>query len=282
MAKLEIRCPTCSARGYIDISEEALKNVTKGLLAVNIAVGMVCEHSFVAYVDKNMQIRDYFIADFQIQLPETPSSEAPKGKIIPETESLDVELIRINIPALLIAHVIRASFYGKKIILLSDQDFLYNHISNFFKFISRESFDLDISIISEEVYKANKKIYKNELILEGIKVIRDPDKIISSKKLELEKSIAEKFLSEYDLMTSLIIIRNEIHKIYTYAKSIVDFIQNLGGKAITSKMLIDHVAKTHDEQLKMPQLNFLIDIVKNYFKVEMPPIDGVSDLLGFL
>jgi hypothetical protein len=282
MAKLEIRCPTCSARGYIEISEEALKNVTKGLLAVNVAVGMVCEHSFVAYVDKNMQIRDYFIADFQIQLPEIPPSEGPKDKIIPETESLDIELIRINIPALLIAHIIRASFYGKKVIILSDQDFLYNHISNFFKFISRESFDLDLSIISEEEYKANKKIYKNGLILEGIKIIRDPDKIISSKKLELERSIAEKFLSEYDLMTSLIIIRNEIHKIYTYAKSITDFIQNLGDKTITSKMLIDHVAKNHNVQLKMPQLNFLIDIVKNYFKVEMPPIDGVSDLLGFL
>ena len=29
MTKLEIRCPSCSARGHIDISEEALKNVSK-------------------------------------------------------------------------------------------------------------------------------------------------------------------------------------------------------------------------------------------------------------
>jgi hypothetical protein len=282
MAKLEIRCPTCSARGHIDISEEALNNVTKGLLAVNIAVGMVCEHSFVAYVDKNMQIRDYFIADFQIQIPEGSASEKPKDKIIPETESLDIDLIRINIPALLIAHVIRASFFGKKIIILSDQDFLYNHIANFFKFISRDSFVLDISIISGEEYKNNKKIYKDALVLEGIKVVRDPDKIISSRKLELEKSIAEKFLSEYDLMTSLIVIRNEIHKMYEHSKSIAEFIQNSQNKAITSKMIIDHVAETHDEQLKMPQLNFLLDIVRSYFKVEIPPIDGVSDLLGFL
>jgi hypothetical protein len=282
MTKLEIRCPSCSARGHIDISEEALKNVSKGLLAVNIAVGMVCEHSFVAYVDKNMQIRDYFIADFQIQIPEANSSKKAKKKVIPETESLDIDLIRINIPALLIAHVIRASFYGKKIIVISDQDFLYNHISNFFKFISRESFVIDLSFISDEEYKKNKKNYKDLLILEGIKIVRDPDKVISTRKLDLEKSIAEKFLSEYDLMTSLIIIRNEIHKIYEYSKLIAEFIQNRGDKAITSKMLIDHISETHKDQLKMPQLKFLIDIVKNYFKIEIPSIDGVSDLLGFL
>lgn len=282
MAKLEIRCPSCSARGKIEISEDAIKNISRGVLAVNIAVNMICEHSFIAYVDRNMQIRDYFMADFQLQLPANSSPTLVEDRIVPETESIDFDLIRINIPALLIAHVIRATFFGKKIIIISDLGFLYHHIINFFKYIMQNSFDIDITIISSEDYKANKKSYKEFLILQGRDIIQDKDKIIDPKKLEVEKTIAEKFLSEYDLMTSLIMLRNEIHKAYEYSKTIVDLIERRKDKVGTSKILIDEISKTHDEKIKIPYLKFLVQIVKNYFKVEIPPIDGVSDLLGFL
>jgi hypothetical protein len=178
MAKLEIRCPSCSARGKIEISEDAVKNVSRGVLAVNISVDMICEHSFIAYVDRNMQIRDYFMADFEIQLPATSSPTVVEDNIVPETESIDFDLIRINIPALLIAHAIRATFFGKKVILISDLEFLYNHILNFFRYIMQNSFEIDITIISSEDYKTNKKSYKEFLILEGRNIIQDKDKII--------------------------------------------------------------------------------------------------------
>ncbi|MFX1321136.1 MAG: hypothetical protein ACFFAQ_05770 [Promethearchaeota archaeon] len=282
MAKLEIRCPSCSARGKIEISEDAIKNVSKGVLAVNIAVGIICEHSFIAYVDRNMQIRDYFMADFQIQLPANPSAIVVEDRIVPETESIDFDLIRINIPALLIAHVIRATFFGKKIILISDLGFLYNHIMNFFKYIMQNSFEIDITIISSDDYKTNKKSYKEFLILEGRNIIQDKDKVIDPKKLEVEKTVAEKFLSEYDLMTGLILLRNEIHKAYEYSKTITELIKNNKDKVVSSKILIDELVKVHDENIKLPYLKFLVQIVKNYFKFDVPPIDGVSDLLGFL
>lgn len=282
MAKLEIRCPSCSARGKIEISEDAIKNVSKGLLAVNIAVGMICEHSFIAYVDKNMQIRDYFMADFQIQLSNNSSQTVTEEKIVPETESIDFDLIKINIPALLIAHVIRATFYGKKIILISELDFLYNHILNFFKYIMQDSFEIDITIISSEYYKQNKKSYKDFVILQGRDIIHDKDKIIDPKKLEIEKTISEKFLSEYDLMTGLILIRNEIHKAYEYSKTIAELIKNNKEKVTTSKILVNEIAKVHEENIKISYLKFLVGIVKNYFKVDVPQIDGVTDLLGFL
>ncbi|MFX0042578.1 MAG: hypothetical protein ACFE8L_06680 [Candidatus Hodarchaeota archaeon] len=282
MAKLEIRCPSCSARGKIEISEDAIKNVTRGVLAVNIAVGMICEHSFIAYVDRNMQIRDYFMADFQIQIPTTSSETVAEDKIVPETESIDFDLIRINIPAILIAQVIRATFYGKKIIVISDLEFLYNHILNFFRYIMQDSFEIDITIISSEDYKTNKKSYKDFLILKDRNIIQDKDKIIDPKKLEIEKTVSEKFLSEYDLMTGLILIRNEIHKAYKYSKTIAELIKNNKEKVVTSKILVNEIARVHEENIKIPYLKFLIEIVKYYFNVEVPSIDGVTDLLGFL
>ncbi|MFX1409651.1 MAG: hypothetical protein ACFFA6_04820 [Promethearchaeota archaeon] len=282
MAKLEIRCPSCSARGKIEIEEDAVKNVSKGLLAVNIAIGMICEHSFIAYVDKNMQIRDYFMADFEIQLPADSSTSATEETIVPETKSIDFDLIKINIPAILIAYVIRATYLGRKVIIISDLDFLYNHITNFFKYIMQNSFHIDITILSKEEYKTNKKNYKDYVIFEGRNIIQDRDKAIDPKKIEGEKAIAEKFLSEYDLMTGLIFIRNEIHKAYEYSKIIAELIETQKKKAITSKLLIDHIAKVYEEHIKIPYLKFLIEIVGNYFKVDVPHINGVSDLLGFL
>jgi hypothetical protein len=83
-------------------------------------------------------------------------------------------------------------------------------------------------------------------------------------------------------MTSLIILRNEIHIAYEYSKTIADVIENNKGKVVTSKILINGIAKTHDKSIKIPYLKFLVEIVRNYFKVEVPPIEGVSDLLGFL
>jgi hypothetical protein len=282
MAKLEIRCPSCSARGKIEISEDAIQNVSRGVLAVNIAVGMICEHSFIAYVDRNMQIRDYFMADFEIQLPTSSSATEVEEKIAPETDSIDFDLIRINIPALLIAHVIRATFFGKRIIIISDLDFLYNHILNFFKYIMQNSFEIDITIISNDDYKTNKKSYKDFIILEGRNIIQDKDKVIDPKKLEIEKTVSEKFLSEYDLMTGLILIRNEIYKAYEYSKTIVDLIKNNKEEVTTSKILVNEIAKVHEENIKIPYLKFLVEIVKHYFKVMVPSIDGVTDLLGFL
>ena len=68
MVKLLIRCPSCHKSGIIEIDENVLKNVSRGLLAIYVDTHTVCEHSFITYVDRNLKIRDYFIADFQFEI----------------------------------------------------------------------------------------------------------------------------------------------------------------------------------------------------------------------
>ena len=81
MAKAEIRCPTCDNVGKLEIAEDSIKNVSRGLLAVNVAPHIICEHSFIVYIDKNLQVRDYFVADFHIELPKfnPKASRIPSG-----------------------------------------------------------------------------------------------------------------------------------------------------------------------------------------------------------
>ena len=278
MARIEIRCPICSKWDHIEISDDA----SKGLLAINIAAGMICEHSFIAYVDKNLIVRDCLVADFKIELPEGETSERTEDLIIPETDIIKFDLIKLNIPDTLMTYVFRAIFLGKKSLILSDQEFLYNYIINFFQYITQNSFEFDLKIISEMDYKKNKNEFEDYLIFKNREVIRDKNKVINPKGLEIERSIVQKFVAEYDLMAGLIILRNEINKAYEFSNSILKFIENYKGKPLTSKIIINHLSEKHNEKIVMPYLTFLIDIVSHYFKADIPKIGGVSDLLGLL
>ncbi|MFX1418031.1 MAG: hypothetical protein ACFE9N_03820 [Promethearchaeota archaeon] len=282
MAKIEIHCPVCTHWKIIEISDDVTKNVSKGLLAINIATGMICEHSFIAYVDKNLIVRDCLVADFKIEISTSDTTEETKEKISPETDTIKFDLIKLNIPDMLMTFVFRTIFNGKKAVILSDQEFLFNHLLNFFKYVMENSFNFDINILPDIEYKKNKNKYKNYLVFKKREIIRDDEKLINPKSLEIEKSIVDKFFSEYDLMAGLIILKNEVNKAYKFAKTIADFIEDQKGKLITSKLIIENISEKHDEKIQMPYLKFLVEIVGNYFKVEVPKINGVTSLLGFL
>ncbi|MFW9972237.1 MAG: hypothetical protein ACFFDF_18775 [Candidatus Odinarchaeota archaeon] len=282
MARIDIRCPICSKWDHIEISDDATKNVSKGLLAINITSGMICDHSFIAYVDKNLIVRDCLVADFKIELTEDETTNRTEKLKTPETDTIKFDLIKLNIPDTLMAYTLRAIFLGKKILILSNQEFLYNHIFNFFKYIIQNSFETHLKIISEMDYKKSKSEYEDYLIFKNRDIIRDKEKLINLKELEIERLIIQKFFAEYDLMAGLIILRNEISKAYEFSSSLKNFIEKQNGKPITSKMIINYILQKHDEKILMPYLTFLIDIVHNYFKIDVPKIGGVSDLLGLL
>ena len=277
MAKVEIRCPICSKWEKIEIADDATEKISKGLIAINIAAGMVCEHSFIAYVDKNLTVRDCLVADFKIELPESTPTDDP---VKVETDYIKFDLIKLNIPEILMVNVIKTIFFGKKAIILSDQEFLYNHIINFFKAIMENTFEFDLIILSEIEYKSKKNDYKDCLVFKNREIIRDNDKIINPKKLDFEKEMVHKFLTEYDLMAGVIILRNGIKKAYEFSKIIIELIEQKEGKGLTSKAIIEHISEKHNEKINKPYLTFLIDIIKNYFKIDVPSISGVTDFLG--
>ncbi|MFX1453140.1 MAG: hypothetical protein ACFFCM_20065 [Promethearchaeota archaeon] len=182
MTIINITCPSCKAKGSVEISDEAIKNVSRGLLAVNIAPNLICDHTFIAYVDKNLSIRDYFIADFQIEIPDITPTEDIEAREIISKGTLNLDAIKLNLSANLITHVLKSIFFNKRIVIISDLSFLNEHILNFFKQLIEGSFDAYITVISEEEYKNNKKPYKDYMVFNGKEVIRDEEKIINPKK----------------------------------------------------------------------------------------------------
>ena len=270
MSQIIITCPDCSQKGSIEISKEKIEKSNRGIAAVHIAEKIVCSHSFIAYVDMNMQVRDYFIADFKVDLPELSSIQILKELTIPDQEKIDVNLIKFNLHALLITLVLRAIFLKEKIVLINDYDYLNSKILNFFKYITQGSFEIDISIISSEDYK-NAKEHESEIIFFDIRdMMVDFQKNKNLKHLKIEMRIVQRFFAEQDPKPSLIFLKNDVQKAYDLALIIKDYIQTLNKKEkIYTKKIMDYLENVHNFKISLEYLKFLIDIIKNYFKVSV-------------
>jgi hypothetical protein len=280
MVKVEIHCPECSKIGKLEVEENLIIQSKRGVSAINVAEDLICKHSFIAYIDKNFNVRDCFITDFTIELPQI-ATEKVEEKEIPGSEVLNVDLIKMNFYPLTLTFIIRGGFFNKKMLVLGENQFLNNYLQNFFKYAFQNSFNLDIRLLSMEKYKKKKKKYEDFLIFEDKKVLRDNDKILNVKKLKIERVIIQRFLSEPIPNSSLLILKNEIYKTYLLSKTIVDFIKEFKGKEVQSKIILDNLEKVHNVKIQLPYLDFLLEIVKHYFKVEVPITSKVSDFLKF-
>ncbi len=281
MTKLEIRCPSCSGRGFIEVSEEEVKNSSRGLFAVNVAEGIICDHSFVAYVDKNLIIRDTFMADFQIDLPdsiEEQETDTEKSKYL---GFIDLSLIKLNITASQLSFLIRAIVLKRYILIISDQEYMFDDMRNFLTYITENSFENSVEIVSELDYKPGN--FSEHILLRGKDILKDDNNILDIKKLGVERNIVQKFLNEYDPSSSIIILKNELKKAFEFSKSVVEYIKGLKKKeTIYTKKIIEFLQKKHNIKIQIPYLEFLYEIVKNYFGVEVPKSSDIANFLGTL
>ena len=269
MSRVKISCPSCTINGYIEVSEDSLKDITRGLLAINIPEGTICEHTFITYVDKNLRVRDYFLADFKIEIPEIALSEEIEEKKIISKEVIKLDLIKLNLPALLLTYVFKSIFSKQKIVIISELEFLYEHVSNFFDYITRDTFNVDIEIMTKKDYKKNKKMYKDHMVFNGSEILNNVNKIINVKKLKVEKYFVKNFLSEPDLSYSYIILKNEIRKIYQLSKSVIDYANEQKIEKLNLKLIVDYLTEKYNIKIQKTYLNFLIDIMKSYFDFDL-------------
>lgn len=284
MPKIKIACPRCSTKGEIEVDEERIKKVERGLLAINVAANTACacEHSFIIYLDKNLKIRDYFMADFEIQVPQSKKDLATT-KNESTTELLSVDTLKMNLTPITISYVLKAILRKKKVVLILEHEFLFKHIIKFFEFITQNTFDVDLEILTLKDYMDNKKKYKNYIIIGKNEILKDKKKVIDPLKVKVEKEIVIKFMDETELMSSLIILKNELNKAYSLSQYLIEFIENRDlKKDFTSKILIESVKEAKNVKITADYLDFLLEIVENYFEVEVPSRSDVSDFLGLI
>jgi len=281
MKKIEVRCPSCPGIGFIEVSEDEVEKAKRGVFAVNVSEGIICEHSFVAYIDKNFIVRDTFITDFQLKLPDIIPKKSIESKDSAQLDSINVSLIKLNLSASLIAYIIRAILYKRKIVLIFDQPFMLDDVRRFFDYITINSFETELVVISKDQY--NNESYNDYIVFNRKDVIKDADGIIDVKKLDVERSLVQKFLKEYEPRASLIYLQNGLLKAYELSETIADIVKGLKKKEkVYSKKIIGDLSRIHNVKIQLTYLDFLFEIVENYFKVEVPKSSKVSNFLGTL
>jgi len=267
MVEIQIICPRCKTRGTIDVSEEAMENVTRGLLAVNIAPNIICEHTFVAYIDKNMEVRNYFTADFQLELPETKEKKRAPKLQIPGKDTIDIDLIKLNLLPMVFSYILKSIFCGKKILLISEKQFLWDHLRHFFTYITQGNFEVDISLITEDDYEEQKGTYqKTHMIFDEHEIVNNLNDLIDPENLRIEKQIVNRFLSEQKLGYSYILLRNDLNMAYDLARDLMEIVDNYDEKkTVGKKELINLLKEKTNSKISFSYLEFLIDIVEHYF-----------------
>ena len=65
-AKIQFICPVCKAEKVLQFPKSVITQA-KGLSTMSIASGLVCEHQFQAFVDKNYMVRGYQRVDFEFE-----------------------------------------------------------------------------------------------------------------------------------------------------------------------------------------------------------------------
>jgi hypothetical protein len=78
--EVTIKCPECANMNTIAIPAKII-NQSKQLTTVSIPAGLVCEHSFQAFIDKNFKARGYQKVDYELSKMEflDGGSEAVEG-----------------------------------------------------------------------------------------------------------------------------------------------------------------------------------------------------------
>ena len=288
MYQIEINCPSCKSRGYFEISEDFVKTINRGIFAINIAAHTICTHTFIAYIDKNLEVRDYFVADFQVEIPEL-SKEAQEFALdrnISEKKDLDndfdVDIIKLNLSATIITYIIKSILSKQKILYISDLDYLNEGILNFFNYLTEDSFELNFSITTRENYEKNIKDYNDWMVFEGYEVIRDYNKIINNKNLVVEKQIVNKFITESDKNIGLTLLKGEMRKACKLAQKIVKVVNDMKNK--NENINIFNINKILENEftikIESAYINFLTEIVKSYFGIQLPSLSEC--FLGFL
>ncbi len=278
MPIIKVQCPRCLKDGNITIQEGMLHD-KKGITAINVAEKVICKHSFLVYVDRNYIMRDAFSADFNVILPELKLKQEEIDT--PYPKSFDIYLLIINLRAITFVYILKSIFSHRKILIINDINNLKNHFNEFIKFITQGTFETEIVLESRDLYVKNRKKYNDYIIIDGIEILNDKDKLLNDKKIEVEQFIVKNFLAENNPETGLIILKNEIKKAFILSKEIIEFNNKLRNEKYSSKKILDHFMKTRNLKISYDYLNFLTQIIKDHFNLKLSTESTASDFFSF-
>lgn len=250
------QCPICNEKKGIEIPERIIK-VNKNLTNITIPKYKICQHAFMVSVDKNFKIHESENIDFDLTSLEQGNTLRPFN--------IDVFWIKSNIRPEILIKIFHALIHGKKILLLFKKlNELNKNLTNFFQFIFRDSFKINISMENKRKYKKKKKRYENYIILAKYPRYKNNSNFNIHK---FEKEIIENFYKKNDPTASIILLRNHIQEIYGLSQKLSEIKKKSG--YLQRKETVRYLEDTFFLRIKKDFFYFLLGIVKNYFAIDI-------------
>jgi len=109
-----IECPICRMKKKLNIPLKII-NQSKQLTTVSVPSGLVCEHNFQSYIDKNFKVRGYHKVDFELSRMEFYQDKFDPAE---SEESRNLEKSDLNVPSISqnVIELLRNSVDGEEIL----------------------------------------------------------------------------------------------------------------------------------------------------------------------
>lgn len=81
---------------------------------------------------------------------------------------------------------------------------------------------------------------------------------------------------------SIIQVKNEILKLHELFQDLITFNENLSNRHdFTTKLAIDFINNKYQKKISFQYVSLLINIVINYFKIDLKKPPSSADIIGF-
>ncbi|TXT62089.1 MAG: hypothetical protein BAJALOKI1v1_1030005 [Promethearchaeota archaeon] len=260
-----IQCPTCLKNGKIEIPRDKIEKKASGLSLI-IVKKLICEHVFLAYIDKNFTMREseevYFVPSPQI---------IEKSKKIKEEffDKNELDLINLNLYPLTLNYILKSLMNAKAIgiVLEERQDFLKTIYEKFLNFLFNNTFNTQYQIILDQEYSEAKEELNLPIIVKNIEIIKDNENFLTDVEFAVERGFIQKFYNDEYGLETLRALKFEINNAFLLAQSTKEFIENT--KKLNLNKVIKFLEKEFNINIDVKYAEFLIGIVKNYYNVEV-------------
>ncbi|MHA1489756.1 MAG: hypothetical protein ACTSRI_08875 [Promethearchaeota archaeon] len=89
--KIPVVCPICKSKKEIEIPESIIKQASQ-LTTISLPKGLVCNHHFQIFVDKNYKVRGYQKVDFELEPKKVEGQKVIENKLIAKKKTDDALL----------------------------------------------------------------------------------------------------------------------------------------------------------------------------------------------
>lgn len=222
--RVRIICPICQSSKPVPVPADVIKKKETGATSVYIPSGMVCEHEFYAYIDKNFAVRDYLVLEYSLQ-DETKKAERLKNEIIKKADSLNLEYDNLMnyIEEWDLRSLLYSCFIESHIVLLED-DVDSERFGVLFNILNK-LFPQMMATATLYTPQGFLKYKENNPIPDGITVYNVPFKLSVTKPFgETESESFDKILQ---------ILKDGPHKLQIiYAKNYIDYLRKFSEEVI--------------------------------------------------